>query len=177
MKLIFVFLVLLTIVSAFIVLLLAVLYGPYFYFGFLVFALLIFFCYKIHKKITFTRIIDNLRSQWGKEDIRERNFAEIDNLFIYSTALHQEKGSFIDDHTWTDLNMNEIYSRIDRTLTSPGECVLYNILRMPVLSDSILKKRSEIVRLLHVNKEIRENIQSNLCGLGKQKYNGIEGVK
>jgi len=175
MKLLFAILVIITIILAFTVFALAIQYSPYFYFGLTVLPLLIFSCYKIHKNITAKRMLEKLRREWGKENIRERNFDEIEKLFIYSTSS-PEKDTLIDDHTWADLNMDEIYSNIDRTLTNPGECVLYNVLRTPLLSDTTLKKRSEVVRLFQRNQDIRENVQLNLCGLGKQKYNGITSL-
>jgi DNA mismatch repair ATPase MutS len=72
--------------------------------------------------------------------------------------------------------MNDLYSKIERTMTNPGECILYNILRTPLLSDKILKKRKEIIRLFQTNKEIREDIQIRLLRMGKQKGNGVTAL-
>jgi DNA mismatch repair ATPase MutS len=74
------------------------------------------------------------------------------------------------------LNMNDVYSSIDRTLTNPGECILYQILRTPLLSGVILKKRNEIIRLFQTDKEIRENVQIGLLRMGRQKGNGITSL-
>jgi hypothetical protein len=137
MKSLFVILVIITIAFAFTVFALATQYSPYFCFCLPVLPLLIFSCYKIHKNITAKRMLEKLRREWGKENIRERNFDEIEKLFIYSTSS-PEKDTLIDDHTWADLNMDEIYSNIDRTLTNPGECVLYNVLRTPLYGMSCL---------------------------------------
>ncbi len=66
---------------------------------------------------------------------------------------------FIDDRTWTDLNMDEVYSKIDRTLTSCGQHVLYDILRKPLFEKDELKKRGTLISHFQTNNKIRESLQ------------------
>ena len=39
----------------------------------------------------------------------------------------------LDDQTWNDLHLDDIYAQADRTQTSCGQVLLYNILRKPII--------------------------------------------
>jgi len=147
-----------------------------YYWGLLILLPLMFVSIRIYQKSTLEKLFAQLREDWGKEKEKERNFSEIESFYRYSTTKSGDSEILIDDQTWSDLNMDDLYSRMDRTLTNPGECILYRILRTPLLSDQILKKRNKVIRLFQTNKEIRENVQLGLLRMGKQKGNGITAL-
>ncbi|MFC1793476.1 MutS family DNA mismatch repair protein [Planctomycetota bacterium] len=147
-----------------------------YYWGLLILLPLMVVSIRIYQKSTLQKLLAQLREDWGKEKEKERNFSEIDSFYRYSTTKSGDSDILIDDQTWSDLNMDDLYSRMDRTLTNPGECILYRILRTPLLSDQILKKRNKVIRLFQTNKEIRENVQLGLLRMGKQKGNGITAL-
>jgi DNA mismatch repair ATPase MutS len=149
---------------------------PSFYWGLLILLPLTTFSILIYQKNAFQKLLCQIREEWGKEKVKNRNFSEIESSYRYSASQHDNNDIFIDDQTWSDLNMNDLYSKIERTMTNPGECILYNILRAPLLSDRTLKKRNEIIQLFQTNKEIREKIQIRLHRMGKQKGNGITAL-
>jgi ABC-type multidrug transport system fused ATPase/permease subunit len=149
---------------------------PTYYWGLLILLPLMVLSIRIYQKSTFQKLLTQLREDWGKEKEVDRDFSEIESLHRYSTAHHEDNDISVDDQTWSDLNMNDLYSRMERSLTNPGECVLYQILRTPLLSDEILKQRSQIIRLFQTNQEIREKIQMGLLRIGKQKGNGITAL-
>jgi DNA mismatch repair ATPase MutS len=150
--------------------------GRIYYWGLLILLPLMFVSIRIYQKSTLQKLLAQLREDWGKEKEKDRYFSEIESFYRYSTARPDDNDISIDDQTWSDLNMDDLYSRIERTLTNPGECILYQILRTPLLSGEMLKKRNEIIRLFQTNKEIRENIQTGLLRMGKQKGNGITAL-
>lgn len=127
----------------------------------------------IYRKSILQKLIRQLREDWGKEKDRKRNFSEIESFYRYTSRDCENSGIFLDDQTWSDLNMNELYSQIDRTMTNPGECVLYNILRKPLLSAPMLKKRNEIIRLFQADKHIREQVQIEFLRLGMKQGNTV----
>jgi len=147
-----------------------------YYWGLLILLPLMIISIKIYQRSTLQKLLSQLREDWGKEKEKDRNFSEIESFYRYSTTRPDDNDISIDDQTWSDMNMDDLYSRIERALTNPGECILYQILRAPLLSDEILKKRNEIIRLFQTNKEIRENIQIGLLRMGKQKGNGITAL-
>ena len=150
--------------------------APIYYWGLVLLLPLMVLCIRICQKNTFERLLTQLRDDWGKEKEKDQNFSEIESFYRYSTVNQDVNDISIDDQTWLDLNMDDLYSRMERTLTNPGECVLYQILRTPLLSDEILKQRNKIIRLFQTNQEIREKIQIGLLRIGRQKGNGITAL-
>lgn len=51
---------------------------------------------------------------------------------------HSQGEFIIDDITWDDLNMDDVFARIDRTSSSLGEELLYGMLRVPSFSEEEL---------------------------------------
>jgi hypothetical protein len=162
--------------ASFAIILLGANVDPIYYWGLLILLPLMALCIRIYQKSTLQKLLSQLREDWGKEKQNNRNFSEIESLYRYSTAHSDDNGISIDDQTWSDLNMNDLYSKVERTLTNPGECILYQILRTPLLSDGILKQRNNIIRLFQTNQEIREKIQIGLLRVGRQKGNGITAL-
>lgn len=111
-----------------------------------------------------------LRESWGKEERRERDFSEIGYLFELTAA--GDPGS-IDRQTWDDLDLGQVYHRLDRTLTNPGEAVLYYILRTPLDDREKLQERARLIRLFQDNAAVREKLRLLLHRLGKQDLNNI----
>ncbi len=120
---------------AFAIILLGLKVDPLYYWGLLILLPLITLSIRIYQKNILQKLLRQIREEWGKEKVKNRNFSEIETFYRYSTSQHDNNDIFIDDQTWSDLNMNELYSNIERTMTNPGECILYNILRTPLLSE------------------------------------------
>lgn len=94
---------------------------------------------------------------------RKRKFHLISSLF----DKFKEKDKYIDDITWNDLNMNKVYSKLDRTLTTPGEQLLYKIMRTPLNDKEKLEKRGQIISYFDKNKEVRDKIHEEFNRLGR----------
>lgn len=121
-----------------------------------------------YDKIKKTRNLIMLKANWGKKVECKRDMAKISKLFKY---IENEKNSgfTIDDQTYEDLNMNEIFALLDRTHTIPGENMLYKILRTPLFDETALYERNEIIKTFEQNKQIREDIQLDLFNMGKER--------
>lgn len=120
-----------------------------------------------HKKVALAR------DQWGKPVSRDRDFHQIDHYYR-STGTAPDKIQ-VDDHTCNDLDLHAFFFLVDRTLTCPGESVLYSMLRTPCTSQSAseLLRRHQIASLLESNKATREKLQLILLKLGRSKANAI----
>jgi hypothetical protein len=127
----------------------------------------------IHSRLRIQGQLEQLRKDWGNEIERKRNLSEIALLHNFNSEDSLEHSTSIDDQTWADLNMDEVFKTIDRTLTTPGQCTLYHILRTPLLSGEILRERHQFIQLFRTNTDIREQVQLALLGLDMQKGNGI----
>jgi len=130
----------------------------------------------MYQRMTAQRVLDQLQENWGKEQDRKRVFPMIESLHQYRQSPPQGSAAPLDDQTWNDLNMNEVYAKIDRTLTNPGECVLYQMLRTPLLSANELQRRSQVIRLFQTDRTIRERIQLDLQHLGRSDTNVITSL-
>lgn len=118
------------------------------------------------------KLLMSLRKRWGISETHETDSAEISKYFRKTTAIRESK-CVVDDRTWTDLDMDLIYGRMNQTLTIPGEQVLYALLRTPAFSRKPLEERSEIINGLIKNQEKRERIQMVLSKLGKSGGNFV----
>lgn len=158
--------------TAFIVSFAAIVLGagmnPFFYSGFIITLALIFAAFKIYQRIKMIQALRILREEWGAVKERKRDFTEIGELFRYISANNNDR-FYIDNQTWDDLDMDKIYGLLDRTLSTPGEQVMYNILRTPLMEDVSFKKRKDIIEFFQGSTGYREKIQMELKKVGRQR--------
>jgi DNA mismatch repair ATPase MutS len=168
-------------IGIFIVLAIIVAYGSYllgigvnsiYFFGFIVSFIFVIFCVKLHRKYSYIRMLNEIKREWGKPKERKRNFEVIGEL--HRLIKEQESNRFyIDDQTFEDLNMKEIYALMDRTLTTSGEQMLFHILRTPLMESSSINKRKKVVNFFQESKDEREQIQMYLRTMGRQMGSSI----
>lgn len=117
------------------------------------------------------RSLKKIRENWGKPLKEQRDFAEVAHYF--RSSPNPANKVILDDNTWDDLNMDQVFALVDRTLTSPGASVLYKILRTPCTEESAeeLQHRHELASRLQSNPELREKLQFILHKLGKSDFN------
>ncbi|UEL47987.1 DNA mismatch repair protein MutS [Terrisporobacter petrolearius] len=106
------------------------------------------------------KIIESYGCQINIEDADYK----MNNIATYFKNKNQKKG--IDDITWSDLSMDDIYKKINNTQSSAGREVLYDILRNPLCSLKELKKRDSIIEYFMNNFEERLKLQLILSNLG-----------
>jgi hypothetical protein len=124
----------------------------------------------VYGRLKEIRTLNYIKKQWGKPEKRKRNFKEIS--FLFKKISEENKTKFyIDDQTWNDLTMDDIYSLLDRTLSNSGEQALYNILRTPLFSAEDIDNRKELIKLFQTDANLREKLQVILYKLGRHKEN------
>lgn len=100
---------------------------------------------------------------------KDRNFNNIRALFDLSY-----KGKYtIDDLTWDDLMMDDIFSEIDRTYSSAGEASLYSLLRNPLIDEEKLHERSSIISLFKEDTLLSGNLRFILFNMGFDSDNRL----
>ena len=107
---------------------------------------------------------DDVRVDFLKEQNKTREFDKIRIL----SDISEENEYSIDDQTWNDLSMNDIYGEIDKTYSTPGEQVLYSIFKNPLMSEEKLNKRSELIDYFIENQDLTTEIRFNLFKLPNQ---------
>jgi len=74
------------------------------------------------------RLRESLRADWGAPVDRERDMTAISS-YHFAMAGADTAAPALDDRTWADLNMDEIFAVLDRTHSSIGQQALYRRLR------------------------------------------------
>jgi hypothetical protein len=114
------------------------------------------------------RNVLKIHTNWGSPLVaKERDLKAARLLFDHT---HRDDGSNdqVDEQTWKDLNMDQVYMKVDRTYADPGEAVLYRMLRTPVFDRDTLASRSRVIHCFQSNVETRERVQLLLMHLGHQ---------
>ncbi|MBR4776321.1 MAG: hypothetical protein IK007_01765 [Lachnospiraceae bacterium] len=73
----------------------------------------------------------------------------------------------VDDITWNDLNMDDVFLTMCNAQSSIGEEYLYYLLRTPSLSEDVLAKREKLIRYFESDPETRVKLQVELAKAGK----------
>ncbi|MFT8314313.1 MAG: MutS family DNA mismatch repair protein [Clostridium sp.] len=133
---------------------------------------IIFMTFYVRKKLVLEGLYQTFIKEWGEKVDRKRNLKNIRSVFDYMSEEREDE-FYLDDQTWSDLTMDEIYKQMDRTLSSPGEEILYKILRTPLFKEEDLKKRNEIINLFQEDKKFREEVGMYLLKLNKKKINDV----
>ena len=130
----------------------------------------IFMAVTSHAKLKLIKAVEESRKNWGKEKKSKKDMNLISGF--YKLIEHNEDDKFyIDDQTWDDLTMDDVFRKLDRTITTPGEEMLYTILRSPYIKGNKLKERSKVISEMQKNVKLRESLQASLIAIGKQRGN------
>lgn len=110
------------------------------------------------------QFLDKLKNHYGeieKKEYRPEQYASISRYYTRHPSPNQ-----IDDITWNDLNMDEVFQSMDGTLSSAGEEVLYALLRQPCEDPRELERFEELVTFFseHENERIKLQLELNKLG-------------
>lgn len=107
--------------------------------------------------------------EWGIEKSKKRSFSDLKEF--YSLYRTEQTDLEVDDQTWSDLNLDDVYTVIDRTYTSPGENFLYGMLRKPLYDHSEINRRKEIISFFQNSDPSKEEILLTLAKLNLEDSN------
>ena len=102
-----------------------------------------------------------LRRMWGSVADREYTTEELDSISHYARK-HQNGRFMVDDITWNDLNMDQVFMVMNTTVSSCGEDVLYRILRIPEFDADVLEERDRLIEYFRTHEEERVRVQSQV---------------
>ncbi|MCM1136297.1 MAG: hypothetical protein NC400_12075 [Clostridium sp.] len=126
-----------------------------------VFMLKGFYDYKKSEK----RFIQSLYNDYGKlpqKEYKAEQFANISHYF-----LKHEDGFVVDDITWNDLSMDDVFKRMNYTYSAAGEEYLYYVLRKPCAEKAELLHREEIITFFREHADERVAYQYIFKRMGK----------
>lgn len=119
---------------------------------------------KSNKKLQ--RIID---SEFGSIPEHEDFDIDLVNGYHYYSLKENKSAEYIDKVTWNDLDMDDVYKRIDNCQTSIGQEYLYHKLHEVCFDE---EKRADYNNLVSLfgNEKRRKDVQLYLAKLGKSNY-------
>lgn len=134
--------------------------------------LLIFFAVQsaMSKKAKRERMEKLLRETFGKRPDREYKYDEYERIRFYFDSMSQGNGSnAVDDITWNDLSMDNIFKLINNTHSSVGEEYLYNILRTINFDDDKLNEFDALSEYFLNNPDKAQQLQYIYMELGRTR--------
>jgi DNA mismatch repair ATPase MutS len=118
---------------------------------------------KKNHRIWFLR---QLKKMWGSTTEREYSMEELESIASY-TRNHQNGRFMIDDITWNDLNMDQIFVVMNTTVSSCGEDILYYMLRVPEFDKEKLQERNRLIEYFRTHEAERIRLQVLLSDVKK----------
>ncbi len=110
--------------------------------------------------------------EWGKIPQREYSNDELKKIsryFEYQLKKGKIKKPYIDNITWNDLDMDNIFASINNTKCSAGEEYLYYLLRTPVTEQKALEERARLADFFATHQKDRVNLEVCLWQIGKTR--------
>jgi DNA mismatch repair ATPase MutS len=107
-----------------------------------------------------------LEREWGSIPEQEYTSEKFESLKAFYLSIKDEHLD-VDDITWNDLDMDEIFMIMNNTRSSIGEEYLYALLRKPCFSKEELEERNRLMNYFEDNKDSRILLQSHLHMIGK----------
>src|SRR5215213_8066386 len=112
---------------------------------------------------TRTQRLNQLRASWGQPVVRARRMDAMAASHRGRIAALAQSRS-LDERTWTDLNLDDVFAAVDRTCSTLGQHALYHRLRPAPVADHLPAFEALIDRF-SVDAAARERAQLGLCGL------------
>lgn len=116
-----------------------------------------------------------IRNNWGtiprenRRQDKEKSLYQSYNRIKDSISAESE----IDDITWYDLDLFEVFKQINHTYSSVGSEALYQRLRLFNFDKKDQQKMEDLIDFYAENPETREEIQTIFARLGKKDNNSV----
>ena len=120
------------------------------------------------------RRLERINREWGKMPERVYSETQMDSLYPayvkkMNSGLKVRNRFFIDDITWNDLEMDQIFMHLNNTQSSAGDEAVYQALREPCFSGEELDRREQLITYFSTHPKEREKMQMELAKLGRMK--------
>lgn len=129
----------------------------------------------VNRRKAINRLKRSIDERWGKppvEKYRNEDMQAISGYFYNYSEKYYDK-FLIDDITWNDLDMDNVFKRINNTSSTVGEEYLYKLLREPVFEATELNERNRLIEYFLNNPAQRQRLQLYLARLGRKRFAGV----
>lgn len=110
--------------------------------------------------------------EWGKIPQREYDEEELEKIlryFEYQLKKGKINEPYIDEITWNDLDMDNVFAYINNTKSSAGEEYLYYLLRTPVTEQKTLDERERLIHFFATHESERVDLEVCFRQIGKTR--------
>lgn len=120
------------------------------------------------------KFVRKLYEQYGAPIDREYRLGELEQHISMYYKKHEEAHQ-IDDITWHDLHLDEVYQKINYSHSAAGDEYLYYRLRTPIQERKELEREEQHIRYFMEHEKERVALQQQFARLGRmQKYSLYE---
>ena len=112
--------------------------------------------------------LERIRRNWGKPSKRQYEAGDLEQISHY--FRRKEKDVYPQR---IHLDMDRLYKMVNQTVSSPGEDVLYDMMRRPVFSREELEEREKLVEFFSSHTKEREEMQLHLSKVGKTRLGSL----
>lgn len=125
------------------------------------------------KKKAKERLVLSLKNNWGvlpEEEYSEAKFKSLQYYYEHKVKNRgKEKVFHLDEITWNDLSLNELFFMMNHTCCAMGEEVLWSLLHEVQLTETPLLEREQLISFFQEKEDVRLNLQTSLALIGKDK--------
>lgn len=116
------------------------------------------------KKADKRKLLYKINNSFGQ--VPDKTYSEDKKKSLaYYYNCHKTSHS-IDNITWNDLDLDQIYMTLNSCYSAFGEEYLYNMLRNPEIDDEKLKERKRVIDIFSNNKKLREKYSLYFAKMG-----------
>lgn len=117
------------------------------------------------------RLLTRLEQSWGKLPVQEYTEEKFNSLEYYYNHRYKanKSGFYLDEITWNDLNLNQLFFRLNATGSAMGEEYLWALLHEPNLNAESLQERERLMGFFKTNPDTRLKLQFAFASIGKNK--------
>lgn len=125
----------------------------------------------VDSRVLQRRMLEKLYQSYGMPPDRKYGAEELNHIRMYYQKHRTEEQ--IDDITWNDLHMDEIYERMNTSCSSAGDEYLYYRLRTPVCDEEQMADMEKRIRFFMEHESERQRVQSIFYRLGRMRRYSI----
>ncbi len=119
------------------------------------------------------QFLEKAKKNFGKLPEREYAVEELERISHYFKNYHNKAEFFLDDLTWNDLGMEDIFLMVNQTYSSIGEDYLYWLLRTPITDKKELSERERLISYFQEHEKERLLLQQIYHQLRRMKKHSI----
>lgn len=107
-----------------------------------------------------------LQKSFGRIVNKEMSYEEYESISHYFRNTIDKDGYYIDDITWNDLGMDEIFLMLNNTNSCVGRDYLYRMLRTPVTDEDELLERNRVIGRMSRDEKLRTDLMMIFYDIG-----------